>query len=331
MVVQNKALEHIPLKQIPEAWGARGHCPACGTAPLRVVHLPDPADYLICPKCELSFEVEANAGNIRVKNVPELLGFAEGELHFHWVKPARLRELLDNRKALIEKPVGTVAPGALSDEEVWNRMLSLYHLGNTPKMVELIVMQAGATREQAEAAFARLKKRSEQDTRNQVRKFWILGGIIAVLAIVLVGGWAFAMNRINAELQQGISHPAAQNPAASPLEMLNALPDALKPAFLKAGPVQVQQQPLLLNGTKLTKCPTTPSAAAALFGGDAQAWSIPKETDKAWQMVGTGAPATIKVPAGMVAGIIDPKTFNFSSVNGPATIYNVNFIAIMCD
>lgn len=326
---QSQPPDRIPRKQIPDAWGTSGRCPVCAAAPLQVVHLPSPADYLICPKCELSFEVEMNGGNIRVKNVPEQLGFAERQLRYLWIKPTLLRELLNKRSTSIEKPVGTVAPGLLTDEEVWDRMLSLYQLGNTPKMVELILMQAGATREQAEAAFARLKRRSEQDTRNQIRKFWVFGGIVAFLAILLIGGWAYTMNRINTELQQGITNPVVQSQSSSPLQMLNALPDAIKPAFLKSGPLQVDQGTVHLGAT--TRCPGSPSDAAALFGGDASMWARPQQIDNAWQMVSTGSPITLNLPSGMTAGLIDNKTFQFTSVPGPATIHNVNFVAIMCE
>src|SRR5689334_3171190 len=201
--------ERMPRKEIPDAWAGSGRCPACGAAPLKVVHLPSPADYLICPACELSFEVELNGGNIRIKNVPDQLGFAEGELRYRWVKPSILRELLNNRRALIEKKTSNVATYTLSDEEVWNRMLSLYHLGNKPKMIELILIQAGATHEQADAAFVRLKQRSEEDARKQTRKFWLVGGIAAVLAVVLLGGWAFTMSRITAQLEQGVANRGA--------------------------------------------------------------------------------------------------------------------------
>jgi len=329
---QSKTPERLPLKQIPDAWATSGRCPACGAAPLQLVHLASPADYLLCPRCELSFEVEQNAGNIRVKNIPDGLGFAEEQLRFHWIKPTLLRELLDSRRAPVEqKAAGALsALPALSDEEVWNRMLSLYHLGNKPKMVELILMQAGATHEQAQAAFVRLKKVSEQETRGQIRKFWLFGGVVALLAILSIGGWALMMNRINAQLQQGLSNPSTGNRSSSPLQLLNDLPDAIKPAFMKSAPLQVDQGSFPPRGTKLADCPTSTVDAAALFGGAASAWSKPNQPN-AWQMVETGAPITIQLPAGMVAGLIDNKSYGFLSVTGPATIYNVNFVAIVCN
>jgi len=47
--------------------------------------------------------------------------------------------------------------------------------------------------------------------------------------------------------------------------------------------------------------------------------------------VHTGVPSTIRIPAGMVGGYIDNTTFMFLSANGPATLKNINFIAIVCE
>jgi hypothetical protein len=59
-------------------------------------------------------------------------------------------------------------------------------------------------------------------------------------------------------------------------------------------------------------------------------WKYDSQTN-AWQMIDPNSPATIRIPDGMSAGYISNQSMQFSSVMGPVTIYNVNFIAIMCD
>ena len=87
----------LARKEIPDAWAQSGHCPACQAASLQVVHLSNATDYLICAKCELSFEVALNGGKIRIKNVPDQLGFMEQELRYHWVEASALTYFFSNR------------------------------------------------------------------------------------------------------------------------------------------------------------------------------------------------------------------------------------------
>jgi hypothetical protein len=48
-------------------------------------------------------------------------------------------------------------------------------------------------------------------------------------------------------------------------------------------------------------------------------------------MLSANASYTIQVPMGMVAGYVDNKSFQLVSIHGPATIYNANFVTIMCE
>jgi hypothetical protein len=326
VVEENRRVpELLPRKEIPDAWAEKGTCPACGAKPLKVVHLPDIPDYFLCTKCELSFELETKLKAIRVKNIPEKLEFVEEKLRYRWVEPAILRNYLDNRQALILEKVNVAAPAtALSDEEVWNRMFSLYRLGNKPKIIQFTLIQAGATQEQAEAGFVKLKRWSEQETNKQNRKLQLVGGIAAFIIFILVGGAAFTYNSINSRLGEKVANPSAASQPLMPLQVLNALPDAAKPGFLKSPPVRVEN-----TGPAKARCPGNSQDAASLFGGQAASWKQGSQPDS-WQMMNPGDPATIRIPQDMYAGYIDNKTFVFTSANGPATIYNVNFIAISC-
>ena len=328
MVVEEstRVCELLPRKEIPDAWAEKGACPACGAKPLKVVHIPDIPDYFLCPKCELSFELETNCKAIRVKNIPENLEFVEEKLRYRWVEPAALRNYLSNRQALILEKAGTTTPAmSLSDEEVWNRMFSLYRLGNSPKMIQFMLIQAGATQEQAEAGFVKLKRWSEQDANRQNRKFLLMGGVAAFIILVLIAGAAFTYNSIDSQFGKKVANPSAANQPLAPLQVLNMLPDGVKPGFLKSPPVRVEN-----TGPTKTRCPGNSQDAAGLFGGQADLWKEGSQPDS-WQMMNPGDPATVRIPQGMYAGYVDNKTFVFSSANGPATIYNVNFIAISCD
>ncbi len=78
-------------------------------------------------------------------------------------------------------------------------------------------------------------------------------------------------------------------------------------------------------------CPFTAELAAALFGGAAADWSYDSEND-GWFMTVLGPPVTVRVPLNMSAGyLVVGETFEFRNAHGPATISNINFVAISCE
>jgi len=315
----------FPRQDIPDAWGAKGRCPMCGKSSLQVMHLSKSPDYLLCSSCDLSFEIEKSSGIIRLKNIPEELGFVEDELRYNWVQPATLRNLMENRNLVKQQKAIPAAREALSDEDVWNRMLSLYKMGNKPKMIGFMLIQNGATKEQVEAAALKLKKWSEQDEKQQKGKLWVLGVITLLLVMtIFLGGLAFTSSQIDNQLSQGRGSPQGASQPSMPLVALNSLPDIVKPEFMKGSPLRVENV-----GPDYARCPTNSTNAAKLFGGDAAGWQ-PGSQPESWQMITTGKPATIRIPKGMYVGFIDNKTFVFTTADGPATIYNVNFAAISC-
>ncbi len=328
MVVDDnrKRTDLIPRQDIPDSWAASGRCPVCANKPIKVIHLQGSPDYLLCARCEASFEVEQNAGLIRLKNIPEQLGFVESELRHRWLQPVDLAKLMENRTAVMQKKALAVPVQALSDEEVWKRMLGLYRLGNKPKLIEFTLIQAGATREQAESGSARLQKWAERDNQSQTRKlFWVGTITFLLIATLLFGGWFLAGSRIIAQLNQGPTNPVLSKQPVLPVEILKVIPDGLKPEFLKSPAAVVEQ-----TGPNPSRCPTQSPNAASLFGGESKAWQRGSQLDS-WQMISTGAPATIRIPKGMYAGFIDNTTFIFAQAVGPATIHNVNFVVIMCN
>lgn len=324
----SKNSSSTPRWEIPDAWAKNGRCLACGVAPLQVVHLPDYPDYLLCARCDLSFEVEKAGGKIRIKNCPERLERYESELRNSWVDLTVLKWYIEKTPEPVHNGLKDSAPAPLTNEEVWSRTLSLYRLGNKPKLIELTLIQAGATRAQAEEASARLKVRSAGDANKQGRKFWLFGGLASLAAITILGAWFYTNSRINAQLQQGMKNPSVQS--SEPILLFKAaekLPDWIKPGFLKSPDTHVQYGG---GGLSASGCPSSTEAAGRIFGGDPSAWTYDAKT-YSWQMMNTGASAAIRIPTGMHAGYLNNQSFNFTSVVGPATIQNVNFVAIICE
>jgi hypothetical protein len=205
-------------------------------------------------------------------------------------------------------------------------MLGLYRLGNKPGMIEFMLIQAGATREQAANGRARLGEWAEQDARSQSLKLlWVGAAALVLVALLLAGGWFLTSSRITAQLNQAPANFTLAKQPVLPVEMLKMIPDGLKPEFLKSPPAMVEK-----TGPARTGCPMQSQGAAALFGGDPKAWQRGSQVDS-WQMITTGSPSTIRIPMGMFAGFIDNSTFVFTSADGPSTIHNVNFVVIMCN
>lgn len=327
VVAENTTASSLaPRRDIPEVWAVNGHCPACGAAPLQVRHLPDSPDFLLCPGCELSFEVAASGGAIRIKHLSEKLEFAESELRYRWVPPAALRDLLTQRARLLQEKATGPAPKPLADDEVWSRMVSLHQLGNKPKMIQFLLMQAGATQAQTDSALQRLLALKEQQARQQTRRLWLFTSLALLLVVVALGGiWGLALSGVNSQLAAGMADPSIQTNQPLPLQILKNLPDDVKPPFLKSPPAQA-----VPGGLAASKCPRFPHEAAALFGGNADHWQK-EDRFQAWQMINPGNPVTLRIPAGMYVGYIDNVSFNFLSARGPVTLYNVNFVAVSCE
>ncbi len=324
LVEDNRKADLTPRDEIPDIWATRGRCPVCATETLKIVHLQGTPDYLVCTHCELSFEVETHGGTIRIKHFPEQLEFAEGDLRYRWVEPSVLRKFLENRRALLQEKASLIPPAALSDEEVWDRMLGLYRLGNQPKTIQFMLIQVGATREQAESAFVRLKQWSEKDAQNKNKRLWLVLGITIALVVSLMAAVVVISSRISSQLQAGKKNPPVANQSILPVQMLKVIPDSVKPEFLKSPPARVEKA-----GPEKSRCPLLSEEAASLFGGKAEGWKQGSQLGS-WQMMSTDVPATIRIPKGMYSAFIDNTTFEFKSADGPATIYNVNFIVITC-
>ena len=329
----NPAVPSTPKWEIPDVWAGNGRCPACGAPRLKVTHLPDHPDYLACAGCEISFEVENDGRRIRVKWLPDPYEAADAVLHNTWVEAAKLSAILRERCAPVRggiqpAPRPEMAPvPPISDEEAWHRALSMYRLGNKPKMVQLRLIQAGLPQAQADAILEKLKKRAEYDARQQNQKFMIMAGISILAMVLLAGGWLVASGNLPIVLGITTVTPAPLAREESALgKLLDLVPKSAKPAIMNLPTTVVDTR----TGPPSSSCPTTPGKAARLFGGTEALWKRDAQF-AAWQMITPGESITVQVPAGMVAGYVDNKTLQLFSVHGPATIYNANFVTIMCD
>ena len=310
--------ELTPRRDIPDAWMGNGHCPICGAGGFSVVHLAGYADYFVCKHCELSFEVEQGGKLVRLKHIPDDYDQVYDKLRFRWVELSTVRTLaLKDRptlnpqqpKAEVAAPAPTVS---LTDDEVMERAIGMYRLGNQPKMIEVILLQAGAKPEQAAKAFARLKVMEGQAAQKQSAKFvWF----VVAAAIVVVG----ALGGLYFSGWFGERSQAAGAPTAKPPQEL----------LLKEVQKQLPDSAVYQSGPAKSGCPTSAADAARLFGGDVSAWE--RANAYTWQLTSTAQMVTLKVPDGMTVAYFKNPSLEFINGYGPLTITNVNFAMITCE
>jgi len=328
---ENKPPVPTPKRDIPDGWATNGRCPACGAAGLRVTHLTDMADYMACPKCEISFEVENGGRYVRLKYIPDALEFVDGILHNRWVEASKLAGIIaKHRPATPQNKVPDQPPAALSEDVVWNRALRMYRLGNKPKMIQLMLLQSGQTQEQADAIFEKLKKVSEEDAQQQNQKFWLVGGISLLLIVVIAGAGLFSSGKLPLLLGMVTATPTPAGEADQSLAvsmLLKLIPTGAQPDVLNLPDTTVEKN----RGPVKSACPGTPETAADLFGGNSSLWTRDPEQFPSWRMINPGDSVTVGVPKGMTAGYLDNGSFQMNSVSGPSTIHNVNFLVITCD
>jgi len=317
-----------PKWEIPDHWAANGKCPACGAQSLKVVHLPNYPDYLTCTRCEISFDVEDGGRNIHVKYLSDQFESTDKSLYNHWVDVSQLGAIIGKRQVPTrDEVVLSIPTQSYTDEEAWSRALGMYRMGNKPRAIQLTLTQTGATPEQAKFVHNRLLKIAEQDAQRQSQKFLIVAGVSVILLVLLAGGLLVSSGRLPIILGLVTVTPAPQVSQSSALDkLLSLVPDAAKPALMDLPDTMVDTR----RGPGPSKCPATSADAVRLFGGSEELWTFDSQF-AAWQMISAGDSYTVLVPTGMIAGYIDNTTIQMQSIHGPATIYNANFVTIMCE
>ena len=318
-----------PKWEIPDAWAANGRCPVCGAQRLKAVHLPNFPDYLNCAGCELSFELEDGGGHIHVKYLSDKYESTDKSLYNHWVDVSTFNTIIKK----IPPPARNetfiaVPPHSFTDKEVWERALRMYRMGDKPQAIQSTLQKAGATQRQADVILSRLTKIAEQDIQKQSDKFLTVTGISILLIILAAGSWLVFSGRLPVllGLVTPTPVPVAKNEPSSLSNLLNLIPDSAQPSLLNLPETIADTR----NGPGASACPGSALNAADLFGGTSALWTYDTQF-VAWQMLSASDSYTVLVPLGMVAGYVDNKTFQLVSIHGPATIYNANFVTIMCE
>lgn len=317
-----------PKWEIPDSWAANGRCPVCGAQRLKSVHLPNYPDYLNCAGCELSFEVEDGGRHIHVKYLSDKYESTDKSLYNHWVDVSTLNTIVKKiPPAPINETFISVPTQSFTDKEVWERALRMYKLGEKPQAVQLTLKKAGATQRQADVILSRLTKMAEEDIRKQSDKFLTVTGISIFLVMLAVGSWLVFSGRLPVLLGLVTPTPVALVEEPSTLnQLLNIIPENAQPSLLDLPKTVADTR----RGPGPSACPESALEAAGLFGGTSALWTYDSQFI-AWQMLSANASYTIQVPMGMVAGYVDNKSFQLVSIHGPATIYNANFVTIMCE
>lgn len=329
---ESKPTTPMPKRDIPDGWAKNGRCPACGAASLKVTHLPDMPDYMTCAKCEISFEVENGGRYVRLKYIPDALEFVDAILHNRWVEAAKLAGIIAKHRPVSQASKSPVepSPAAVTDDDAWTRALKMYRLGNSPRMIQLMLLQSGQSKEQADVIFTRLKKVADEDAQRQNQKFWTMAGISMLVVVLLAGVWLVASGRFTVMTGQVTATPPPTQPANQPSAigmLLRLLPANARPDLMNLPDTTVDTT----KGPAGAACPAFPENAAKLFGGNPAFWHRDETQFPSWQMINTGESTTVKVPRGMTAAYMDNGTFEVQSVSGPAIIHNVNFLVITCD
>jgi hypothetical protein len=329
--LENNTPTPSPKQNIPDGWAVNGHCPACGVVGLKVTHLPDIADYLSCQKCEISFEVENGGRYIRLKYIPDTLEFVDAILHNRWVEASKLSGIIAKHRPVVsEKRASDQPPVELSNDDIWNRAYRMYRLGNKPKMIQLMLVQSGLNQEQSDVIFMKLKKISEEDARQQNKKFLTVAGLAFLFIFLIAGSWLYMSGNLPVFLGLVTVTPAPTQSANQPSAvsmLLKIIPAEVQPDIMNLPDTKVEEK----KGPGAAACPATSKSAAELFGGEPEFWKRDMEQFPSWQMITAGDAVTVGVPTGMTAGYVDNETFTLLSVHGPATIHNVNFLVITCD
>ncbi|HNC07056.1 MAG TPA: hypothetical protein PLX14_00030 [Anaerolineales bacterium] len=313
-------IELTPRRELPDSWSG-SRCLACGEKALKVIHLPDIPDYFICSKCEISFEVDTSGRMVRVKVIPDRYEAADAILYKKWIEAAALHEIIEKSRHTPQPVQEFIAPPpkSMTNQEVWERALGMYRLGNPPKKIEFVLIQAGATSEQAAGALRALKRRAEQEAKKQGRRFLVIAGISIFLVIAGFAGWLYASGQYAVLFGLVTPTPAPQGFTAT--DILKLIPSGVRP--------ELPDTTVRTGGVAAAGCPKTQAGAAATFGGTASLWKADGQL-MSWQMASVDNSYTIHVPPNMSAGYIDNNGLQFSQIYGPAIIYNVNFVAIIC-
>lgn len=234
----------------------------------------------------------------------------------------------------------------LTTEELTRRARELLRLGNSPNQIRLILSRLNVTTEQVDAALAAIESKTRQQQKADSTYIWILGGTaVMFFAVIIVGVYAVGSqpvvtatpvptssitNRSVPTVTTSVQVLAQTLAPNIPLQLLPSLIPSDVPAnFMLATPVVVAQ-PTRGSGSVGTGCPSSETEAAKVFGGEADSWAYDRQTN-GWTLTSVANTVTITVPEGFTAGyLVLVNGPEMRSVDGPATLEGINFVALSC-
>lgn len=317
-------LSEMPREHIPDEWAHRGHCPVCQAKnSLDVLHIAETPDQFVCQSCATAFELQSKGNKIRVMTLPEVLKPAWMDVINRWMTPEESQRLYQ-RYASTERPVpeddalDQIPETTLSDKAVMLQALELQRLGSNFEKIEMLLFQAGAAQRQVNGALKRLQQTKAKENQRRGCIMWVMG-IAALVIFGLFAGFLWLTSTSGSPDDEINDTEAVDSsfPLFDPAEVMTELAGIPTPHVVKSGP-------------GITQCPGNPSQAAELFSGEPRFWSE-EHGFRAWAMVNTGTPSTIRIPQNMVAGYMKMDSLEMITVQGPATISNLNFIVITCE
>jgi hypothetical protein len=206
--------EQIPLARaiIPPAWGEQGKCIWCGAQPLTVIHPPEAPDQLMCPKCQMAYEIDKTGELICLKNQPESMQvdyqglwipitmIAEAESHKQKPKqriPIPVEEFVyPGSKALPDsekhdlmqqfKEEETAPLIDLNDEQVKEQVIELFGLGNSFEQIRKILDQRYRYAEIAfDKALESITKEKENRQKLALKRAMIFLAVVLVMLVII--------------------------------------------------------------------------------------------------------------------------------------------------
>jgi hypothetical protein len=213
------------------------------------------------------------------------------------------------------------------------RALELQRLGNSDNEVRSILERSsGLTPEQVADVLKGLEKPEE---KKRGSRLLMIFSVVAIIIFTLIA-WIFLTSR-------PVETPEGQPPAAQPTAASEALtgqiiePESLPAPLQTIIPdgVRIFNDPITVQAASNeaippTTCPQSKTAAAALFGGPAEDWTM-EDQKLGWILVSQQQSLEIKVPANMSAGyLVFERGPEMRSVVGPAIVSNIYMITISC-
>jgi len=210
----------------------------------------------------------------------------------------------------------------LPDEEVHRRVRGLIALGNSPKVTELILLQAGAMPEQVKEALDRLQQEKQAEGKEQNFLGWVV--VLVSILLVLLGLYLW-------QNWPGGNQKAAEQSSSSSGNLL----DAALESFLEKQdlpPLNNLPEPSVEYDEtgKAAACPQTSEEAASLYGGKTGTWLYQTDID-GWLFY-DNAPSQLRIPENMSGSLAhgSARSPKFLPVIGPVKASNVYIAYILC-